>query len=103
MTTEEKIAHLEATVAGMREQLLAKNHRFGELLARAFGAGPRDEHGRVVVAFVVALDERSTNVDADWTVGVPATMPAFRMAVEGRNGEQGLATLVDELEKGRAQ
>lgn len=102
MSPEEKIAHLEATVASMREQLLAKNQRFGALMARAFAAGPRDERGRVLVAFVVALEERSTNIDAEWTVGLPAAMPAFRLAVEHRNGEQGLGALVAELEKGRA-
>lgn len=68
------------------------NHRFPELLKRALAAGKRDANGRVRVAFVVELDEKSTNVDADWSVANGQTF------AEGRSGEQAFAALVEKLE-----
>jgi hypothetical protein len=60
-------------------------------MKRAYVAGQKID-GRVRVVFVVELDERSTNVDADWSVS------SSGVHVAHRSGEQALAALVEVME-----
>ena len=87
-----EMKQLRARVASLTEQVLAKNARFGSLMKRAFTAGTKDESGRVRVVFVVELEEKSTNTDAEWQTS------SSKEYAEGRNGEQALASLVEKLE-----
>ena len=88
-----EIETLRAENASLREQVLAKNLRFHDLMSRVARSGARGSNGKIRIVFVVDLDERSTGTDSDWVVstsGVSAT---------GRSGEQALASVVEILEK----
>lgn len=90
---DERISYLEACVASLRAQAVAKNERFASLMRRVFDIGkPTATQGKVRIVFVVDLDESSTGTDAEWSVSSQG------LIVSGRNGETALAALADALD-----